>query len=129
MQRVRIAVVGGRNIEDFSFVLEKFEEVLFKEGLCKHQVSIVSGGARGVDSIAKRIAIYYGIPFQEFRAKWEKYGKRAGPIRNRKIVENSDIVIAIPSPDSKGTWDTVKKAEKKGLRVYVFEYGGGCEKG
>lgn len=122
METVRVAVVGGRDVEDFSFVLDRFEEVLLKEGLHKYQVEIISGGAKGVDSIAKRIASLYGIPFREFPAEWDRYGKKAGPMRNSKIVENSDIVIAIPSPSSKGTWDTVRKAKKRGLKVYVFEY-------
>ena len=124
METVRVALVGGRDVEDFAFVLDRFEEVLLKEGLHKYQIKIVSGGAKGVDSIARRIASLYGIPFREFPAEWDRYGKKAGPLRNSKIVENSDIVIAIPSPSSRGTWDTVRKAEKRGLKVYVFEYGG-----
>ena len=123
METVRVALVGGRDVEDFAFVLDRFEEVLLKEGLHKYQVEIVSGGAKGVDSIAKRIASLYGIAFKEFPAEWDRYGKKAGPIRNSKIVENADVVVAIPSPSSKGTWDTVRKAEKRGLKVYVFEYG------
>lgn len=119
---VKIALVGGRNVEDFSFVLDRFEEVLIKEGLHKYQVEIVSGGAKGVDSIAKKIASLYGIPFRKFPAEWDRYGKKAGPLRNSKIVESSDIVIAIPSPFSKGTWDTVRKAQKRRLKTYVFEH-------
>ena len=118
----KIAIVGSRKINDVEFVLSKFNEVLRSEKLSYDDVMIISGGARGVDTIAQQIAKKFGLPIIIFYPNWKKYGKRAGLIRNTYIVQYSDIVMAFPSKDSRGTWDTIRKAKENNKKLYVFEY-------
>jgi predicted Rossmann fold nucleotide-binding protein DprA/Smf involved in DNA uptake len=126
---VRIAVVGSRKVKNYGFVKRCFLEVLKKEGLSPENVMLVSGGAEGVDALAQRLAKEMGLPILIFYPDWLKYGRKAGLMRNSRIVANSDIVVAVPHKTSRGTFDTIRKARTEGKKLYVFEYGEGNEPG
>lgn len=71
-------------------------------------------------TVAKSLGFKNIIPFP---AEWEKYGKSAGPIRNRQMLdENPDLVIAFHDDieSSKGTKDCIKEAEKRGIEVQLI---------
>jgi len=116
---MKIAIVGSRTFNDYEFVKQMFFQVLELEGSTLDNVEIVSGGARGVDSLAYRLAKELGIPIKVYFPNYHKYGRKAPLIRNTKIVNYADIVIAIPTPESRGTWDTINKAKNKGIKVYL----------
>ena len=110
----RIAVVGGREFSDY---------VLLAEELQRHMPFIlVSGGARGADSLAERFANKHGLRKLIFEADWNKYGKSAGYRRNVTIVEHADLVIAFWDGKSKGTKHTIDIAEKKGVPSNIVSY-------
>ncbi|GHT47391.1 MAG: DUF2493 domain-containing protein [Candidatus Symbiothrix sp.] len=114
---MRIAIVGSRDFTD----LEKVEQEVLKRVSVEKIEKVVSGGAKGADTLAKKFAEKYKIPLLEFLPDWKKYGKGAGLMRNTSIVENADMVFAFPTKDSKGTRDTIRKATEKGKIVKVFE--------
>ena len=87
----------------------------------KQIVAIVSGGAKGVDFLAKRFAEDKKINFVEFLPDYKNYGKAAPVIRNSLVVECSDKVIAFPSGKSRGTLDAIRKAKKAGKLLKVIE--------
>jgi hypothetical protein len=115
-----VGIVGSRDYNDYS----NFVNILNDHLLETNQIvtKIISGGANGVDSLAKRYAIENKIQYEEFAANWQKYGKSAGPIRNTLIVENIDELIAFPlyNGRSVGTNDTINKAKTRGLKVNIF---------
>ena len=101
---MKVAVIGSREIDNIN--LEKH--------LPEECTEIVSGGARGVDSLAARYARLHGIALTEFLPDYEAYGKAAPIIRNREIVNYSDKVIAFWDGESRGTLfviDYCKKTE------------------
>ena len=112
---MKVAIVGSRNYIDY----ENFKEYLFNLISLTDESEIVSGGARGTDAMAKQLAKERNIKYTEFPADWEKYGKKAGYIRNNQIAKYSDICIAFLLGKSKGTRITVK--EFKRLDKLVFE--------
>jgi len=116
----KIAVVGSREIADYEKVKQFINEVLQRRKIDRENVLIVSGGARGVDSLTQQYAKEYGLPILIFYPKWNRYGKKAGLLRNSKIIETADLVIAVVSPKSRGTWDTINKARKKGIPVELI---------
>ena len=85
---------------------------------------IIHGGARGADSIAGYVAKQLGFQVRVFPANWDLYGRAAGPIRNRQMLnEKPDLVLAFHSDieRSKGTKNMVMIARKAGVRVEVFD--------
>lgn len=111
---MRFAIVGCRDYTNERFIFSILERML-------HQGDVViSGGAKGVDTLAKLYAIRYNHQFVEYKANWEKYGSKAGPIRNEKIVEDCNEVIAFWDSKSRGTKNTLKLAREAGKSVHIF---------
>ena len=100
---MKIAVIGSRsvNVADISEYISNAEE-------------IVSGGAVGVDRCAARYAKKNGIRLTEFLPQYERYGRAAPIVRNKKIVDYSDKIIAFWDGNSKGTLSVIKYAQKTG---------------
>lgn len=63
----------------------------------------MSGAARGVDTMGENIAFIQGIPVKSFPADWDKYGKRAGYLRNREMGLYADVLLAVWDGSSRGT--------------------------
>lgn len=83
-------------------------------------ITIVSGGARGVDSWAAELANESGFRLVEIRPNWKKYGRGAGFHRNTEIVRAADDVVAFWDQVSNGTFDTIKKAVELRRDLIVF---------
>lgn len=115
--RKRVAIVGSRQFSDYE-VIEPW--ILF----AIHPwdiLEVVSGGAPGVDYIAEVFARKHNLLLKVFPAEWNLHGKKAGLIRNRLIVENSDIVLAFPDSESVGTLHTINLAREMGKQLFVFQ--------
>jgi len=98
---MKIAIVGSRTFNDY----EKLKE--FISNTCEEHSyeidTIVSGGARGADALGEKFANEFGYEKLIFKADWDKYGKRAGFIRNVDIIKNCDICFAFWDGESHGT--------------------------
>jgi len=122
---MKIAVIGSRKFKDKNLV-EYIILLNFKEG-----DTLVSGGAKGVDSYAeeilekmnKEVAFTGTLLFDKiiFKPNWNKYGKSAGFIRNKLIIDEADKVIAFWNGKSKGTKHSINLALKanKPINIYV----------
>lgn len=108
---MKLAVVGGRGFDDWDKLEDTLNYMIPRLGV----KTIVSGGAKGADSLAERYAKENKIPFVVFRAEWDKYGNSAGFRRNEYIVQYSDFLIAFKG--GKGTEHSISLARKKGIPV------------
>lgn len=109
-----LAIVGSRSIsqEDFcSAILHNPFTI---------QVGIVSGGARGVDSWAEGWAADRGLLREIFYPEWDKFGKKAGYVRNVKIVKAADAVLAIWDGNSQGTLHTISLATTQNKPIHII---------
>lgn len=113
---MKVAVVGSRSFEDYALLKKTLDE------LYPNITLIVSGGARGADSLSEQYAKEEGIRTLIFKPDWEKHGRAAGFIRNRDIVENSDHVVAFWDGKSRGTKNSMDLATKLGktLKTVLF---------
>lgn len=83
---------------------------------------IIHGGASGADLQAERVAAKYHLASRCFPAEWNRYGKRAGIIRNLAMLdEQPDLVLAFWDGRSRGTKHTIDEARKRGIPVEVIE--------
>lgn len=117
----RILVTGSRVCDDPDPVFLSLERSLADFGA----LTVIHGGASGVDAISgewARQKIFAKLPvrLEVFPANWERYGRRAGPIRNRQMLESGvDLCLAFPGKTSPGTWDCVRQALAMGILVRV----------
>ena len=112
---MRIAVVGSRCVTDYEYVKHVLDQLVNPD-----LDVIVSGGARGADSLARRYAHEYGMRFTCHEAEWNKWGKQAGFVRNKVLVADVDRVIAFHDGKSNGTKNTLYLARKSKIPVIVF---------
>ena len=82
--------------------------------------AVVSGGAKGIDQLASAFASKHNIPLVEFRPDYAAHGRGATFIRNRQIVDASEMVVAFWDGKSHGTKYTLDYAVKRGIPVKIF---------
>jgi len=112
-----IAVIGSRGFNDYSLFVENLEYYIQN---IKENITFVSGGANGTDSLVKRYCTENNLPLIEFLPDYEKYSGKVAPIkRNDQIVEKSDMLIAFWDGVSRGSDYTIKLAAKKGLLIRI----------
>lgn len=80
-------------------------------------VQIITGCARGVDYMAKMFALENNIPCTVYLAEWNKYGKSAGPIRNRQMAEKAQAGLIFWDGKSKGTENMLAELKKNGVNT------------
>lgn len=112
---MRTIIAGGRGITDKSIVWEAVESSGFDI------TEVVSGAARGVDTLGEEWARANGIPVEQFPADWSTHGRAAGPIRNAKMAAYGEALIAVWDGKSKGTGNMINNARKLGLEVFIYE--------
>ena len=112
---MRIVVCGSRIISNRILILDAIRSYRFYENISE----IVTGGAIGVDEIADKIAGELKFDRTIMYPNWEKYGKKAGFLRNKKMIEYANGLIAIWDGKSKGTKHSINLAEKRYTNYFV----------
>jgi len=109
----RVLVCGGRDYADS----DQLFRVLDVAHLANPIVCLIHGAARGADTLAAGWATRNSISCEAYPAHWERDGNAAGPIRNRKMLEDGKPHLVIAFPGGKGTANMVKQAEAAGVPV------------
>lgn len=118
----RFAVSGYRDFHNYEFFKAEMDKILALEGRPR---SVSQGEAPGVDQLCKRWCEENKIACLSFHADWSK-GNRAGPLRNAKMLETADILIAFRHNASTGTVNAISIARKRNKKVYEIDIS--CEK-
>lgn len=115
---MKVIVAGGRDFTDYDLLIG----FMAAAAIPRKATEIVSGAARGADSLGEQFAADFNIPTKLFPANWNKHGRAAGPIRNREMADYADALVAFWDGKSVGTKhmiDTMMKMEKP---VWVCHY-------
>lgn len=114
---IRLAIIGSRTFNNYSLLKDSLEP--YKEKI----TLVVSGGAKGADSLGERWAYENKIETLVFLPDWDKHKKAAGFIRNEDIIKNSDCCIAFWDEKSKGTAHSISLCEKydKPYKIIKFK--------
>ena len=115
---MKLAIVGSRTFDDY----DRMVSVINSQIDLASVSAIVSGGARGADSLAWRLAQDIGILLERHDPDWQTHGRAAGHIRNTAIVDAADAVIAFWDGESRGTQDSIKKSRAQNKLVFVDIY-------
>ena len=112
---MRIIIAGSRTSSEHQ-VREALEYCDWKGFIS----CVVSGGAKGADRVGEIWAKENGLEIKLFPAEWEKFGRRAGPLRNQSMAEYANGLISVWDGESRGTANMIELALNIGLRVSVF---------
>ena len=110
---MKVIIAGSRIFQDYEVVKKAIEESGYPI------TEVVSGCALGVDSLGEHWGIKNNIPIVRFHAEWTKYKKASGPIRNQKMAEYGDALIAVWDNESRGTGDMVRRMKKLDKEVHI----------
>jgi hypothetical protein len=130
---IKVIIAGGRDFSDYALLKEKCDYYLQNQ----KDIEIVSGSCStgvhtfttkygvkvyGADGLGERYAKEKGYHVKSFPAEWNKYANSAGRIRNEKMAEYADCLIAFWDGISRGTKDMINKAKKYHLSLRVILY-------
>ena len=118
----RVIIAGTRDFKDYELLKSYCDYMLSQKAQSGEEITIISGGASGADTLGEKYAKERGYNLLQFPAQWETYGRQAGPIRNREMAKNADALIALWDGKSRGTKNMIEEAKKRGLRVAVKIY-------
>ncbi len=116
----RIIICGGRDFNDYERLKERCDYLM--QFLRKSDIIILCGKARGADTLGERYALENNIKIEYYPADWDKYGKSAGYIRNKEMVDNATSAICFWNGKSKGTAHTIELCKKKGIQYRIISY-------
>jgi len=114
---MKTIIAGSRTITDYEAVKNAIKWSGFKI------TEVVSGHARGVDLLGEKWARENGIPIEPFpvtKEEWEDFGLAAGPIRNAKMAQYGEQLIAIQEGQSKGTANMIQLAKTQKLPIFLL---------
>lgn len=87
---MKVIIFGGRDFNDYDYLKKSMDE------LCEHGLrvdTVISGKARGADTLGERWARENNIPIISKAADWDTFGKRAGWIRNNEMADIADAGV------------------------------------
>ena len=111
---MKLAIVGSRSFNNYNLLkdtINKYDNIKL----------IISGGAIGADKLAEQYAKEYNIETKIYLPDWNKYGKKAGPIRNELIIKDCDIVIAFWDGESRGTLSSINIAKTLNKKLELIK--------
>lgn len=120
----RILVCGSRTF-DTGYVINY--ELDYISHYYNGNVMVIHGGANGADRLGGKWAEANDKTLEVYVADWNQFGKRAGYLRNTRMLEEGrpDRVVAFvdkPLEESKGTKMMVDIARKGGVPCRVVEH-------
>lgn len=113
-KKLKVAVIGSRSLTDYDVVEEAMEPYRNRAGM------IVSGGARGTDRLAEEWAKENEVETLIFLPD-PAHGRGGYRIRNEKIVESADMVVAFWDGKSRGTKMVIEMCKDLGVPVEIVK--------
>ena len=112
---MKVIIAGSRGITDYTVLQSAIAQTDFLP-----ITEVVSGCARGVDTLGERWAKENGIPVSSFPANWARFGRGAGKFRNADMADYCDAAIILWDGESKGTLDMIDKMRRAGKPYEVY---------
>jgi UDP-N-acetylmuramoylalanine-D-glutamate ligase len=115
---MKMLICGGRDFDDWGLFTASMIDIFNQNSTAANPIDhIIAGGARGADTFARRLAKGWDLTFTEYPAKWDEFGKSAGYIRNRQMLDEGQPDLVVAFPGGKGTEMMVKIAQEAGVKV------------
>lgn len=118
IKEFKLIVAGSRGFNDYKLLKNKLDFFLKKQT----NISIISGTAKGADKLGERYAREKDYDLIQLPAEWDKYGKKAGYLRNVEMANIADAVVLFWDGKSNGTKHMLDIAKEKELMIRVIYY-------
>jgi hypothetical protein len=115
---MRTIIAGSRTVHDVAVVVEAMRWACVA-GI--RPSVILSGAARGADTLGEWWAAQRGMPVEKYPADWTAHGRSAGHLRNRHMADRAGALVALWDGQSRGTADMIKLARERELLVFVWQ--------
>lgn len=109
---MRVLVCGGRQYHDQGRVFAILDNLRATRGIS----AIIHGNAQGADALADRWARGKVLTLL-FPAQWDRYGGRAGSVRNAKMLREGKPDLVVAFPGGRGTADMMRKTREAGIEL------------
>lgn len=119
---LKVIVAGGRHFSDYELLKSKL--LFFFQNYDLKDIEIVSGTAKGADTLGERFAREFGCGIKRFVPDWDTYGNGAGYRRNAEMGNYADACVCFWDGESRGTMHMINIAKKKGMKLKVVRYQG-----
>lgn len=112
---MKVLICGGRDFTDNAHLREVMND------LHEHTpiITVISGCARGADTLGAMWAKIHHIPVERYPANWNLHGKAAGMMRNQTMLTVGKPELVVAFPGGKGTANMINIARKAGVTVYI----------
>lgn len=116
---MKVIIAGSRMGVNQKFFDETLNNLFLVENAPYTITQVISGCARGVDTMAIEWAQKHGFDIVRFYANWELLGPKAGPLRNQDMAEYGDLLVAFFNADAanRGTNDMCTKMAKMNKKL------------
>lgn len=116
MKKIKLIIAGSRNFTNYAKAKAYLDAMI----RVYEVTEVISGGARGADSLGEKWAWEKDIPLVVVRADWQRFGKRAGMVRNQLMALQADAVIVFWDGNSRGSSNMIDIAKEKELLLKVI---------
>ena len=110
---MKIAIVGSPDYSDL------WQVVAYVQRLPRGTM-VISGAAKGVETVVAKVARLCGLEFIEYLPNWDKYGSAAGKYQSEQIVDHCDQLVAFWDGTSKDTQESIDQAKAAGKTVEIM---------
>ena len=119
----RMIIAGSRDFQDYRLLCAHLDEITAE---IQGEIEVISGHAPGADTLGERYARERGLKVRIFPARWDQLGRPAGVVRNRQMIDyirqESPLAVFFWDGSSRGTLDTIRRAEKAGIDTRIITY-------
>lgn len=110
---MRVIVFGGRDFHNRAMAFKALDRIDKQYNI----TTVIDGVALGADKLGHDWACYRGKQTERYPADWAKFGRAAGPIRNRQMVEEGNPDMGIAFPGGKGTENMKSILRTAGIKL------------
>ena len=110
---IKTIIAGSRTINNLQYLEDSLSMIEWEIS------EIVSGTAKGVDTLGEDIGLKYNIPVKFMAADWKANGKKAGFIRNEEMAKYADACVILWDGKSNGTKNMIELAKQYNLKLHI----------
>lgn len=114
---MKLAIIGSRGLKNFDL-----NQYIDNIDTIEDITEIISGGANGVDTLAEEYADKQKISKHIIRPRYKKFGRAAPIHRNKKIINNADLVLVFWDNKSKGTKSSIEYMVKNNINHIIYNF-------